>query len=466
MPGTLHLSTTRCPDGVAPQRRDVARGEVVIGRAPTCDWVLPDPGRVLSKRHCSVSGQDGTWWVTDISSNGTWLNGQPLDHGVARHLRSGDRVTLGAYEIEARFGVADAPSREPGPASSADPWGLDAEEDRLTGDPFAPVDDAPQSALPGIGLPAGFDPLAVGGASGDGSLYPAADHVSDLGENFRAPRPNRDLVPEGWDHEPEGPTQKPPGRELVPENWDVDHPEPALVADVPVPPASSPQEQEAHAAPAGSDAAAAFAAFAAGAGIAGQPHLDPMTALGELGRAFRAMVTGLRAVMIARDEIKAEFRIEQTMVRASGNNPLKFAADDADALAALLGIGRHGGMSASRALSEALRDIRLHELAVAAAIQQAIRDLLDEVSPARLAQDLPPMTADILPGRRAQRSWTAYEALHARLQRALSDDFDTLFGRSFARAYETALADLAAAMDGVAADDQVPPPGRARPNGY
>ena len=161
--------------------------------------MLPDPGRVLSKHHCSVSGQDGAWLVTDISSNGTWLNGEPLEYGVARDLRSGDRVTLGAYELEVQMEVAAATPQEPGPEPSADPWGLDLVEERLTGDPFTPAGGAPPAMLPGIGLPAGFDPLVVGEVSGDGSLYPAANHVSDLGENFRAPRPSRDLVPEGWE---------------------------------------------------------------------------------------------------------------------------------------------------------------------------------------------------------------------------------------------------------------------------
>jgi predicted component of type VI protein secretion system len=34
--------------------------------------------------------------------------------------------------------------------------------------------------------------------------------------------------------------------------------------------------------------------------------------------------------------------------------------------------------------------------------------------------------------------------LHARIVQALSDDFDSVFGKAFARAYEEALDDLAA----------------------
>jgi len=64
---------------------------------------------------------------------------------------------------------------------------------------------------------------------------------------------------------------------------------------------------------------------------------DPAAALEALGAAFRALVSGLRLALIARSAIKGEFRIEQTVIRSRGNNPLKFSADDDDALLALLG---------------------------------------------------------------------------------------------------------------------------------
>ena len=56
-------------------------------------------------------------------------------------------------------------------------------------------------------------------------------------------------------------------------------------------------------------------------------HLtDPPATMLALGKAFRNLVAGLRAVLIARAQIKSEFRIEQTMIQARGNNPLKFSA--------------------------------------------------------------------------------------------------------------------------------------------
>ena len=49
---SLTLAMLRCPDDVAPETRTVAGGEFSIGRAPENEWILPDPERVLSKRHC------------------------------------------------------------------------------------------------------------------------------------------------------------------------------------------------------------------------------------------------------------------------------------------------------------------------------------------------------------------------------------------------------------------------------
>ena len=196
--------------------------------------------------------------------------------------------------------------------------------------------------------------------------------------------------------------------------------------------------------PAGDDGAL-LAAFLAGAGLQDARPKDPQATMLALGKAFRNLVTGLRAVLIARAAIKSEFRIEQTMIQARGNNPLKFSAGDDDALEALLGTGRRTDMAPHDAVADALRDIRMHELASMAAMQTAVRTLLEGLDPAKLrtqAEQAGGMT--LLPAQRKARAWDAYEALYARTLQALSDDFDSVFGKSFARAYERALDEVSA----------------------
>ncbi len=192
------------------------------------------------------------------------------------------------------------------------------------------------------------------------------------------------------------------------------------------------------------DDAGAMAAFLKGAALTGVTPADPIAMMTGLGHAFRALIAGLRAVLIARARIKSEFRIEQTMIRARGNNPLKFSANDDDALTALLGAGRRTDMSPAAAIEDSLRDLRLHELAVMAAMQVAVRGMLDELSPDKIRAGSEQGGMAVLPAQRKARAWEAFEARHAAVVRALTDDFDSLFGKTFARAYEKALDEISA----------------------
>lgn len=411
----LILSIVHAGSGETADRREVTGRSFSIGRGFESDWVLPDPNRVLSKRHCEITAQGDGWDVVDRSSNGTALNGSSLDPDQPQTLRDRDRLTVGAYEIEVRF--ADAPAQAPGAASWDGVTSEAVREQRLTGDPFPMPDGDPLDlARPGVGLPADFEPLFADEGVAE-TPFTAPNHVSDLRENFQPPRPSVELLPVDWDADDGagGNEPAPPARAPMPA--------PTLLDDA----ASQ----------------AGLAAFTAGAGIKGVPAGDPDTALHTLGAAFRAVVSGLRRAMIARAAVKGEFRIEQTMVRAAGNNPLKFSADDDDALHGLLGIGRHPGMGPDRALAEALRDMRLHELAVAAAMQQAVRDMLAELKPDRLLRDVPRRFLDTR-RRRKRAAWDRFERQHATMTQALSDDFDSVFGKSFMRAYEAAHASIAA----------------------
>lgn len=456
----LTLSILRCPDGVPPETRQVGGGEFTIGRGTECNWVLPDPERVLSKRHCMVAFDGAAWRVTDTSTNGTFLNttSDRLEADAPRVLRDGDRLVFGAYEIEAVFDRApSAPlpmttvERPLAPQTRA-PQLLG--EDRLTGDPFPAMgDDALAVALPAedVALSGGADGWSVSRFLGTPSSI--SDHALVIQESFRPPRTSLELLPDDWDDgdanqaapAPAGaePSVLPPVPVAAPLVM-----EPPVVEPAPVPPAAQVAAPlvPSPAAPAGS-LEQAIAAFVEGAGLRGTAQGDPAETLRGLGEAFRAMVVGLRRMMMARAAIKGEFRIEQTIIRPAGNNPLKFSADDEDALAGLLGIGRRSDMSARDAVADALRDMRLHELAVSAAMQQAVHHLVGELAPAQAASKVEPKALDGLPGRRKARSWDAYQALHATITQALADDFDSVFGKSFARAYERAMAEVADRSD-------------------
>ncbi len=512
---TLTLTVLRCPDAVPPETRQISGGEFRIGRGPDNDWIMPDPERLLSKRHCVIAFRNGGWAIADISTNGTYLNrdAEPIGNGQIRDLRDGDRIRFGAYEIETRiadvqgFGAAAS-----GFGRSSSPF-----DDPFGGDVFAPApppaDNFTSAAFgandplfggparpASVTMPDHFDPLS--GPDGDFLGAPTQpDHSPSFSDAFRAPAA-RQVLPEedDWDlslpaapatpargFAPPSPPPLPPASSLPAEDpWAApaappiaqpspfDEPapfsQPAPLPPRPVPeaanpfaeavdfkPAAPPPEPPRAAAPApvappapqaapggapGGDAL--LAAFLKGAGLEGTAPANPEALMQALGATFRALVSGIRQALIARATIKGEFRIEQTMIRARGNNPLKFSADDDDALTALLGLGRRVDMGPDAAVSDALRDMRLHELATMAAMQDAVRALLAQLDPARLRAEAEGGGMTLLPAQKKARAFDAYEKLHETITRALADDFDSVFGKSFARAYETALREISA----------------------
>jgi hypothetical protein len=91
-PARLALRVRR---GMPPDRMVALDRPVVVGRDPSCDLVLVD-GRV-SRRHLEIVPDGGTLRMRDLgSSNGTSLNGVPLETG---EIGLGDVVTLGDSEL-------------------------------------------------------------------------------------------------------------------------------------------------------------------------------------------------------------------------------------------------------------------------------------------------------------------------------------------------------------------------------
>jgi len=86
-----------------------------IGRHTGNDWVLRDPDRYVSGRHAEIEHRGGTWWLRDVSTNGTFINDadEALGPDRAHQLQNGDRIRIGEYEIEVEIsGGNDFPANE------------------------------------------------------------------------------------------------------------------------------------------------------------------------------------------------------------------------------------------------------------------------------------------------------------------------------------------------------------------
>jgi type VI secretion system protein len=495
----LILTLTQPRGSGTRETRTVTSGTLSIGRAAGNDWVLADPDRHLSKTHCTVSVERGRNKLTDLSTNGAFLNGarDPVGRDRAVELNDGDEVRLGDYVIsvtevdDAALDIAGS-----GAGGDLDPFGpappLSAAAGPLPppmppgsarrADPFG----TPRSARPD---PLGFDPLDSPFGSAEANPFPPAASRRravrrpvdpfDLAESgrgggdpdddlFRGVRPAESWQGPSQPDNVDGPLQSfvppkpvgpmsldefdallgdtPPGQALPEPAPPAPPPRSAPLMHAPPPVYASPP---AHAAPPvyaapppvpaplPADASHLVAAFLEGAGV---PDLrvgdDPQATMRAAGQVFRVMVEGLRDVLMSRSAIKNEMRVEQTMLRAHNNNALKFSVTPEEAMAALLLPGRPGYMPALEAAREAFDDVRNHELAVMAGVQTALVSLLRRFDPDTLEQRLQKGVLDaILPAARKARFWELFRSTYKDIAREAEDDFQSVFGREFARAY-------------------------------
>ncbi|EHM99930.1 Rad53p [Saccharomyces cerevisiae x Saccharomyces kudriavzevii VIN7] len=66
-----------------------------FGRNPACDYNLGNISRLSNKHFQILLGEDGNLLLNDISTNGTWLNGQKVEKNSNQLLSQGDEITIG-----------------------------------------------------------------------------------------------------------------------------------------------------------------------------------------------------------------------------------------------------------------------------------------------------------------------------------------------------------------------------------
>lgn len=83
------------------RRVELAQPAVIIGRSQTATVTLDAP--VISRQHARIDRIGDEFWLTDMSSNGTLLNGSRIS---SARIQNGDLITLGhnsAYPINIVF---------------------------------------------------------------------------------------------------------------------------------------------------------------------------------------------------------------------------------------------------------------------------------------------------------------------------------------------------------------------------
>ncbi|MBK8537493.1 MAG: type VI secretion system-associated FHA domain protein TagH [Candidatus Competibacteraceae bacterium] len=505
------------------------RGSISIGRAAQSDWILQDPERILSGKHCTVHHQDGGYFLTDTSTNGVYLNDseQRIGRGEMVRLQDGDRFVLGEYEIAATLIPTAAELDEieqEGPTTDV-VWTLNI----LT--PAAP-------ALPVMGVVSlGGGPVELDKPSFTDLL---AENHDDLGlselppANAIATEPPSDLMaPDRAFFEPpallpeiptppiepitaiptpapvvQPPPQAPTAPDIsfdrtaedssasalsagaaesesepaIPEDWwmtppvsaaavqpvtapplkppppapprptvpplptslpPVEEPAKAVPSVTPAPPIPSPLPEQ----PVGLEAKVLLRAFLEGAGLPHARLSDEQLPeiMANLGAIFRETVQGMMEILLARGDVKGEFRLDRTNIGPIENNPLKTPPGQPplspeEVMTLLLIRRKDAYMSPVQAVHEGFNDIKAHQLAVMAGIQAALSRLLERFAPSNLETRLQQTVFDsILPANRKAKYWDLFTAEYRAIAHEAEEDFNELFGNEFARAYQERL---------------------------
>jgi type VI secretion system FHA domain protein len=180
------------------------------------------------------------------------------------------------------------------------------------------------------------------------------------------------------------------------------------------------------------------AAFSRGAGL--DAEVAPLTPewMEHLGALLRATAEGTLALLQSRAVTKRQMRAEGTHITPRQNNPLKFSPDATEALTRMLQRQASPGfLDPVAALHDAHHDLLVHQVAMVAGMRAAVFELFSRLGPeAAEAGEGPAHGLSRLPVLRAAALWNRHRMQHAQLLEHLDDDFQTIFGREFLRAYE------------------------------
>jgi len=439
---------TSLPDGGPLSVSVTGKRGLDIGRDAHLDWTLPDPTRFISSKHCEVRYRDGGYWLYDVSTNGTFLNGSDGRLRAPHRLQQGDRLTIGQYIVAVALDGEDAETRERAaptarPAAYRDLW-------NPTEDAAPPVDRKllkPASA--NVPVRPDFLDWAVDvpdtqyGEPGRAPAAPPTQVDDDLGWAHGAPtRPppsgSAPAIPTPrrpvWlTSEPSGPW----GGATPPSEPSADsappyEPPPAAAGSASPPAAPAP-----NAPPRPPDDFLRL--LARGANVPEQTFAQDSQRLAEeLGILLRLVTENLRQLLNARLQAKRLARVSnQTTIEALNNNPLKFSPSTEDALSIMFGPTTASYLNAQQAIEEGFGDLKEHQVRTYAAMQQALAMIVADLDPQAIetATEADRGLTRVIGSRKA-RLWDAFLARWQAKTRGQDGGLVDVFMQYFAECYD------------------------------
>ncbi|QUM85235.1 type VI secretion system-associated FHA domain protein TagH [Moritella sp. 28] len=382
----------------------------VIGRSDSNDWVLPDCDKILSSRHAELTLVMGKYYITDVSTNGVFVNQstKPLGKGNRHTLASGEQIILGEYVIEVNIEVelSDdhllASNSTSSPFSSYDSSAY-IEEDRVNHDKPVNLTSVSDPHLIGSELQ---DSLVL-----DSNIIPDDWNWANDGKSACAPK----IAPKPVvDIQEAASTKKDEEVALVSKK---------IVSD-------SPQSKVKN--------TDKMAAFLKGLGIESSPVIDDEEWWFDLGTSIRTINDELMASLRDRALFKNQFRVNHTMFQIKENNPFKFSASVDDLFRNLYLRTNGSFMSTNKAITEAFGDLRQHEQSMRAGLEGAVVGVLEQLSPDNMVPDKDEkgFFDKFKRSSKELKMWRNFIEMHEDIRNEITVNRESILSDAFVRAYE------------------------------
>ncbi|MBL4829775.1 MAG: type VI secretion system-associated FHA domain protein TagH [Aliivibrio sp.] len=394
----------------------------VIGRNEQSDWCLPDPKRQVSNIHAVISFDKETFYLTDKSTNGTYLDGQDasLNKNEPYPIKHGDTFEIGSVQIKAS--IKQDPSTYHFDSSSI--------EDMIPDDSF--LSDEPIEELLATDEELALDQMLESTAS---SSQESDDQL--LKEQFISPELNGSQSTKTSQNDQ---SFKDEFSEFTGKNSDE-----IKASDDPVISKTQNETQpKKRTEPA--TQSKILAALAKGLDIDIDHIEDDVQLAYDVGILLRTSVSGIQQLLRTRTELKNNLSSQATTIQAQGNNPIKFSHDTNEALNILIN-HKPGYLQGIEAIRQSCRDIQAHQLALNDACHNTLDGVIEKLSPKtlvyRFVQDGVKSRYGF--GNADGQYWKSYIRLHEKIT-SDKDWRNALLEQDFAKHYETQLQLLNAAL--------------------
>ncbi|WP_224055093.1 type VI secretion system-associated FHA domain protein TagH [Vibrio penaeicida] len=435
------------------------KDSIKLGRAESCDWILPDPERVVSSVHAELIRFGEDYLIRDLSANGLFINRSvtPVGNGNEIKLNDNDIITFGEYEILVElkssaqdtlhfhndtdnhdiFGQSDISSFE-----QSKPFESDVANNKFQDDFVNSLSNEPVFESD-IGLTDDFFNLSETHVTNElvGDT-PVAENVQQAQSTQARSSLQSSPVQNKVIEKEEAVLQAPSNPQPVspaPRN-EIERPMPGRSAPRPSQPQRTPESPIQANSQANSNE---LDAFLSGLGISRNmvpsQHSDEW--FKQLGESFSLLLGGLMDTLHHRAEFKQTNRLNHTAFQRHENNPLKFSANLEDAIHNLYNRNSSSFLGPQNAIQEAFDDIEKHEKALMQGVDGAVKGVMGLLNPEYISS----MNAGdgvlekIIPGKTQANFWKNYEKQYLDLTNELEGNSIPFYLEDFAKSYEMAL---------------------------